>query len=320
MIPTPELPHDAAFPGLAAIHQLGLARTVPALGLRGRVDLLLRGYASGKRATLEARCGDRSVAIKLCAGDIAPEARLYQELSARGLAPPPDSECVSAARVPRLLAWDRRLRLLALGWLHGPTLNQLIKEGQGERAGELASRWFRRAASLSVILGPTYGPASVLDRAPTWVGKLAETDAVLGDEAAKLLRELARTLPPPGSPGLVHGTLYARHIIDTGGGPGLIDWDGFGHGPLEFDAGVFLATVWRIRLTESGVERAVAHAEQAFLAGTAGRLDPRALAWYRAGALLNIARRLETRAKRNWKARALALLLEAGRSAITVAA
>jgi len=320
MIPTPDLPHDEALPGLAAIRAHGLARTVPALGLRGHVDLLLRGYVKGKRAILEARCGDRRVAIKLCAGDAAPEARLYQELCARGLAPAPDSECVSAARVPPLLAWDRRLQLLALGWLEGPTLNELIKEGQGERAGELASRWFRRAASLAVILGPTYGPASVLDRAPTWVGNLAEADAVLGAEAASLLRELARTLPPPGSPGLVHGTLYARHIIDTGSGPGLIDWDGFGHGPLEFDAGVFLATVWRIRLTAPGIECAVRHAEQAFLAGTAERLDPRALAWYRAGALLNVARRLETRAKRNWKARALALLLEAGRSAITVAA
>jgi aminoglycoside phosphotransferase (APT) family kinase protein len=208
------------------------------------------------------------------------------------------------------------------GLAGGPTLNQLIKEGHGERAGELASRWFRRAASLAVILGRcrTYSPASVLRRAPTWVGRLAGADAVLGAAAAELLRELARTPPPAGSPGLVHGTLYARHIIDTGGGPGLIDWDGFGHGPPEFDAGVFLATIWRIRLTGFGMERAVTHAEQAFLAGTAGRLDLRALGWYRAGALLNIAHRLQTRSKRNWKARALALLLEAGRSAVTEAA
>ena len=320
MIPTADLPQDAALPGLAAIRSRGLARILPALGLRGRVELLLRGYSEGKRATFEACSGDRRIAIKLCAGDAEPEACLYRELSARGLAPPPDAECGSGARVPRLLAWDRKLHLLALGWLDGPTVNQLIKEGHGEHAGELASRWFRRAASLSMLHGHSYGPGSVLRRAPTWVGRLAEADAMLGAEASALLQELVRTLPPAGSPGLVHGTLYGRHIIDTGEGPGLIDWDGFGHGPLEFDAGVFLATVWRIRLTGSDMECAVTRAEQAFLAGTVGCLDPRALAWYRSAALLNIAHRLETRSKRNWKARALTLLQEAGRSAVTEAA
>lgn len=320
MIPTAELPTDAALPALMAIRSRGLKAAIPSLGVRGPVELLLRGYSRGKRATLEATWGNTRVAVKVCANDPAPEAQLYQELAARGLAPASPETRMSGVRVPPLLAWDRQLRVLVSGWLEGPTLNALIKEGQGERAGELASRWFRRAASLSVILGQSYGPASVLEKAPKWVGMLAAADAELGATASELLRELARTPPPAGSPGLVHGTLYARHFIDTGEGPGLIDWDGFGHGPLEFDAGVFLATVWRIRLSRPDSERTVTRAEQAFLAGSLGRLDGRALAWYRAGALLSIAHRLEIRSQRNWKARALALLSEASRLAVTAAA
>jgi aminoglycoside phosphotransferase (APT) family kinase protein len=149
---------------------------------------------------------------------------------------------------------------------------------------------------------------------------LARADAELGSAAAALLRELGRTPPSVESPGLVHGTLYARHIIDTGTGSGLIDWDGFGCGPAELDAGTFLATVRRIGLSSPGAAAAVAGAELAFLAGTAGQLDESTLAWYRAAALLRIARRLEIRSSPNWKARALRLLSEADRLAMRAAA
>lgn len=320
MIPTREIPEDAALPGLAAIRERGLARALPALGWRGPVELVLRGYTKAKRMTLEAHCGDRRIAVKACADDPTPEARLYQGLAAHGLAPRAAAACPAAVRVPPLLAWDPQLRLLATGWLEGPAVNDLIKEGHGERAGELASRWFRRAASLPVMHGPAQGPASILDKAPGWVGMLARADAELGSAAAALLRELGRAAPSVESPGLVHGTLYARHIVDTGTGPGLIDWDGFGHGPAELDAGTFLATVRRIGLSNPEAAPAVERAEHAFLAGAAGRLDECALAWYRAAALLRIARRLEIRSSPNWKARALGLLTEADRLAMTAAA
>lgn len=320
MKPTREIPEDAALPGLAVIRQRGLARALPTLGLRGSVELVMRGHTKGKRMTLEARCGDLRFAVKACDDDPTPEALLYQELAVQGLAPRLARACTAGVRVPPLLAWDRTLRLLASGWLEGPAVNDLIKEGQGERAGELASRWFRRAASLSVLQGTAYGPERVLERAPEWVGMLARADAELGSAAGALLHELARTPPCVESRGLVHGTLYARHVIDTGTEPGLIDWDGFGHGPPEFDAGTFLATVRRIALSSPDAADAVARAEQAFLAGTAGRLDECALSWYRAAALLRIARRLEIRSSDNWKARALWLLSEAGRLAMTAAA
>ena len=60
-----------------------------------------------------------------------------------------------------------------------------------------------------------------------------------------------------------------------------------------------------------------AWAEQAFLAGTAGLLDERALAWYRAGALLRLASKAQEvkRQRPGWRARADALLEEAARLA-----
>ena len=51
---TTELPDDAALPGLAAIRASGLAAAMPALGLDDRpVELTLRGYTPGSRATFE---------------------------------------------------------------------------------------------------------------------------------------------------------------------------------------------------------------------------------------------------------------------------
>src|SRR5205823_7126498 len=83
---TTELPDDPALPALAAIRALGLAAAIPGLGLDDRpVELTLRGYTPGSRATLEVRAGDRHFALKLYAEDPAPEAELYEALAAVGL-------------------------------------------------------------------------------------------------------------------------------------------------------------------------------------------------------------------------------------------
>src|SRR5437763_2063729 len=160
--PTADLPHDLWLPGLMAIRERGLARAIPALGLEqggGGVELVLCGYHPGARATLDARVGQRRFAVKTFADDPAPEAALYQALGAAGLAGD------SGPRVPPLLAWDRDLRVLVIGWLEGPSAAELIRAGQGQRAGELVAAWLQRAASLSVRLGPPLGVERVLLRA-----------------------------------------------------------------------------------------------------------------------------------------------------------
>ena len=129
--------------------------------------------------------------------------------------------------------------------------------------------------------------------------------------------KLAQRQPKEGVAHLVHGTLYDRHVLDLGDGPGLIDWDCFGQGPIELDAGMFLATIWRIGLRYDALAGQAARAEQAFLAGTVGLLDERALAWYRAAALLRLASKAQEakRQRPGWWARADALLGEAARLA-----
>src|SRR5207247_10170188 len=107
----------------------------------GPVEVVLRGYTPGSRATFEARAGARRVAVKVYAEDPAPEAALYEALAAAGLGDESD------VRVPPLLAWERDLRVLVIGWLEGPTARDLVRSGQGRRAGESAARWLERPAS-----------------------------------------------------------------------------------------------------------------------------------------------------------------------------
>ncbi len=280
-----ELPDDPSLPGLVVLRAASLAGAVQAMehGARPPIELLLRGFTMGSRATLEARAGHRRVAVKAYAEDPAAEAALYAALAAAGLA------SHSGARVPPLLAWERDLRLLVIGWLDGPTAEQLIEDGRGERAGEMAARWLQRIASLRLKLGPPFGAPRMLQRARKWAGALESADPGLGSVAMTLLGTLARTQPKEGTPHLVHGTLYARHVLDLGDGPGVIDWQRFGQGPLELDAGMFLATVWRIGMLHEPLTRDAARAEKAFLKGIAGLVDERALAWHQAAALLRLA-------------------------------
>src|SRR5207248_3196095 len=115
---------------------------------------------------------------------------------------------------------------------------------------------------------------------------------------------------------LVHGSLYAHHVLDLGDGPGLIDWQKSGQGPAELDAGVFLATLWRLGMLQERLAGEVARAEEVFLAETEGLLDKGALAWHSAATLLRLAKRVALRqGDGEWQARARALLGRAARCA-----
>ena len=358
MKPRSALPDDPALPVLAAIRAVGLARALPSLGLGDdTVELVLRGYTPGERATFEARVGSRRFAVKAYASDPAPEAALYGALRAAGLADQ------SGVRVPPLLAWEEGLRVLVIGWLDGPTASHLVRHGEGRRAGELAARWVRRAVELPVTLGPPLGAAEMLHQARTWVAEMSRADPVLGGAATVVAGMLALTAPrrrqrpraglrgvvegawerarelasglrsadrawrfaaaalPPrptrsrareSPPTLVHGTLYARHLLDLGDAPGVIDWQRFGQGPQELDAGTFLATIWRIGLEDERLASEANLAEQTFLAGTAGLLNACAVAWYRAAVLLRLACKC-VRRRSDWLAHGHALLREAVR-------
>ena len=329
-------PNDPSLPALGVIRAVGLARAIPSLGLPDDpIELILRSYKPAARATFEARAGDRRFAVKAYASDAIPEAELYGAFHGAGLAGD------SGPRVPPLLAFERSLHVMVIGWLEGPTASELVKRGEGRRAGELAASWVRRIAALPVTLGPPRGAADILVRMRKCAANLRAADPVLGAAAGVVAGLLALTEPKPrlrpvqsglgalvdavrergrgwlaglrtsdpamrfaaaalppaptrtrakeSTPGLVHGTLYARHVIDLGDGPGVIDWQQFGQGPVEFDAGTFLATVWRIGRKDARLEPEAARTEEAFLAGTAGLLNAQAVAWYRAAMLLRLA-------------------------------
>ncbi len=316
MNPATDLPDDAALPGIVAMRALGvtralgLARALLALGLEDApVAMHLVGYSPGERATLEVRVGQRRLAVKAYAADPTPEVVLYQALAAAGLSGD------SGVRVPPLLAWDRDLRVIVIGWLEGPTAHELVKQGRGQRAGELAAQWLRCAASLPVRLGLPLGAARMLSRAREWVAWLREADPTLGDAATRLAATLAQAQPREDRSQLVHGTFYARHVLDLGDGAGLIDWERFGQGPLELDAGMFLATVWRLGLDHEALAGEATRALTALVEGTRDVLDERALAWHRAAALLRLASKVHAvkRRKPDWLARAHAQLAEAAR-------
>jgi hypothetical protein len=298
--PTHAIPQDSGLPAFGAIHERHLG---------GMLLGPLCGYTAGSRATFQAWLGERRVALKAYAHDPSAEAALYQALADAGVAGE------TGPRVPPLLAWDRELRLLVIGWLDGVSVDQLIRLGDGERAGLLAARWIVRASSIRSELGVRYGAAMMLERMQEWVSAMRDAEPALGVEASAVALTLARTQPREGEPRLVHGTLYDRHILDLEDGPGIIDWQRFGSGPLELDAGVFFATLSRHAVAGAALAPAVEKAELAFRDATAGLLDEQALAWYRTCALLHLAQR---RVHRHGPARARVLVDEAARHAETL--
>lgn len=309
MKPTLSLPDDAALPGLAAIGALGLARAVPQLQLGDEpVEVLLVGYSRGLRATLEVRAGDRHFAVKCFARDPSSEADAYTILERAGLA-----SGRSGIRVPRLLVFERPLMTLAISWLEGPTANDLITGGGGARAGSLAARWIERSTEIEATVRRAAGSGEILARADHWTSALAAADASLGVMAATLTRRLEATVQVETRARLVNGRFYVRHVLDLGDAGGVIDWGNFGFGCVEIDAGMFLGGLWRVRRHEARALEA-ARAEEAFLRGTAGLLDERRLAWYRAGALLSHAYHSLARRKNDWLDRAGDFLSEGARS------
>ena len=309
MKPTAVLPEDAAIPGLVAIRASGLAAVLPALHLdAGRLEIVVRAYRPGRRVALEVRGAGWHFAVKAYAEDPMQEVALGEALAAAGLAGN------RGTRVPPLIAWERDLRLLVIGWLEGPTAFDLIEQGQGERAGPLAAAWLKRTEKLVLQVGKRRGAEKELRRSPRWIAALAAADPRLGSAAAALGEVLVRTQPREDVLRLVHGTFHDLNIIDLGDGTGVIDWERCGLGPPELDAGMFLACLtWRGGHEEWREE--VVRAQQAFEARIAGRMDPRAVTWHEAAALLCRASRQVRRPHRNAKARAQAMVDAATRLA-----
>lgn len=176
--------------------------------------------------------------------------------------------------------------------MDGSPSNTLIKQGRAARAAELASRWFRRATTFPTTSFETSPRSnSVFQETERWLELLKSSKPALREDVTALAEALERSRPRPDGSCLIHGTLYARHLLDLGDGIGVIDWDRFGRGPAEFDAGVFLATAWRSEVNH-GTTREV---DAKFHELSRGMLDMAAVTWYRAVTLLRLAAKMSRR-------------------------
>ena len=273
----------------------------------GQAAARLLKHHPGKRCTLRVDRDGEPVALKLYANDPSPLADLLRRFELSGLA------TGRGATVPPLLGFDRALRFIVTGWLHGPSGSELISSGAGERTAGLALDWLQAAGRVSIELGERYGPAEILAVSGQRVRDIATVDATLGSLASLQYERLGADPPADAPTNVRHASFKPDSMIDTGG-PGLIDWDGFRQGALEFEAAGFLSALSRMSEgSRVSVEKAskLRSTKRAFWEGIAGRVDERALGWYLVADLVKFAERVVRRQRHGWQRRAHAYLLEA---------
>jgi hypothetical protein len=279
------------------------------VGRRARqAEVRLLKHHPGKRCTLRVDLDGEPVAFKLYANDPSPLADLLRRFELSGLA------TGRGATVPPLLGFDRALRFIVTGWLHGPSGSELMSSGAGERTAGLALEWLQAAGRVSIELGERYGPAEILAVTRQTVRSIATVDATLGSLASLQYERLGADPPADAPTNVRHASFKPDSMIDVGGGPGLIDWDGFRQGALEFEAAGFLSALSRMAQTSRasvGKVEELGNARRAFREGITGQVDERALDWYLVADLLKFAERIVQRQRDGWQRRADAHLLEA---------
>jgi aminoglycoside phosphotransferase (APT) family kinase protein len=315
LAPLPALPDDPDIPALARAAEQGLASVLAGVGIHAPVtSVRVAKYHPGQRCTLVVDAGREPLVVKCYSHDPTREAELLEALRSKGLASgrPPT--------VAPLVACEPGLSVLVTRFLAGPSSRELVRNGSGERAGKLAAAWLRCASELPGV-GEHTGVDDVLRRARSRARMIGRVDSGLGAAAVELADALAATAPPAKGSVLVHGSFYADHVLDVGGGPGIIDWDRFRGGPIECDAAMFLATLSLLTTKRSELSPQARAAEEELMAGMREVIDVRSLRWQQAAALVTLAKRLVADRRRRLLGirpdfrRAAALLVEAGQLA-----
>ena len=212
------LPDDDALPALRVIADRGFESVLDEVGLGGPIaDVELVKHFLGVRCVFRVDRGGHRLLVKIFSTDPSPLIALFEALDREGLA-----TGVGPTAAP-LVAFDRPLRLVVTDWLAGPAARDLILEGRGRRAGELAATWLRASSRTAIDLGAPYGSAEQLEDATRWAADVACADAALGTQAEDCVEALAARQPRSLGFGLCHGDFTANHVLDLGGGPGVID-------------------------------------------------------------------------------------------------
>jgi aminoglycoside phosphotransferase (APT) family kinase protein len=171
----------------------------------------------------------------------------------------------------------------------------------------------RASDGLHIDLGQRHGPNEVLTETAAFARELWAAEPGLGQSGTECIEDFEAARPTDTAYRLVHGAFSASAVMDVGGGPGIIDWDRFGQGALELDAGFLLARFQRLEQDHSGssVAKQAKRARKTFRDGLNGLVNGRALCWYRAAALVKAAHRRARRRSRRWEKDAGAYLDEA---------
>jgi Phosphotransferase enzyme family len=301
-----EIVDDPMLPALRGLRRAGMASVLAAHGLDaldGEVRVL--SHHPGSRCTMLVSTAGDPVIVKAFAEDPVALIDTVHALERAGLA------SGHAPSVPPLLAHDPELALTVSPLWTGLSMRHLIRAGDGERAGALAAMWLRAAVDAPVCPGPAYGPDTVLANADAWPATLAAVDPALGERAAAVIADLCAAPPEAGPPVLLHGSFGPRHVIALPDGPGVIDIDNLGHGPLEIDAGMMLAALERLGLARPHMRASVDAAILRFRDDVADLVDEAAVGWYRAGQLIRHAKRAATERTGAWEACVRALVDDA---------
>ena len=297
---------DAGLPGLSRAAAPEHVRSLLAPGLDGpvrrcRVEPVR--YRSGSRCVLRYRVQAGPTWTSLYAKVLTPDlfadaARVQQALAA--------SDDDRPRLVPGLVEVWPGLQTMVGEAVGGGSVSTLLAEPGASVAGRL-----RLAHDLGAVLAAFHRQCAATDRRWSPSEQLAALaallpaaricDAATADRVTRLLDVLASGLPATSTEVLTHGAFRAGQVVVSPGGRLLVlDTDGARRGDPSADLGTALAHLrWQaIRLP--GQRTTLLRAEQALLSGYAGRAgdgDPRALAWWHAAGLLQVAlrryRRLE---------------------------
>jgi hypothetical protein len=234
------IPSDPRIPALCAIHEHGLGPMLDGVGVSGgRLELRSLKHHSGSRCTLRLDIDGQRMALKVYADIPSSLADLLRRFEREGLA------TGQAPTVPPLLAFDSSLRLIAAGWLDGPSGEELIASGAGGRTAELALAWVQTMASSPIELGEEYGPTALLRDTESRAQRLLAADSEFGSLALLHHERLALDPPADAPTNVRHASFRPSSLIDVDG-PGLIDWDGFRQAAVEFEAAGFLSALARM--------------------------------------------------------------------------
>jgi aminoglycoside phosphotransferase (APT) family kinase protein len=309
--PSTTIPEDRDIPAIAAAAEEGLETVLARVGIRTPVARVRIGkYHPGERCTLLVEdAGRQPVVVKCYSHDPTPEAELLEVLRSHGLA---------SGRPPTaapLVACQPQISVLVTRFLHGPSARDLVRNGSGERAGMLAAAWLRRAFEAGLDIGEHHGVDYVLRRARSRARKIGQVDPGLGAAAGAVVDALTSSSPGETRNAFLHGSFYADHVLDTEGGPGIIDWDLFRRGPIESDAAMFLATLSLLTSKKSELAPHAQAATRALTAGMSDLMDARLLRWQQAAALLTLAKRLVS----DRRSRSLGIRPDVRRAAVLIA-